>query len=439
MRMSALRQLPAVGRLVASIPDCPHGLAVAEARTLIDEVRAGQSSPPEDWGAAVRARVEARLEAVLRPVLNLTGVVLHTNLGRAPLGERARAQVAAVSGGWCNLEIDLESGERGERLAGVAKRMCRLTGAEAALAVNNNAAAVLLLLTALARGGDVLVSRGELVEIGGSFRVPDVIAAGGARLVEVGTTNRTRAGDFSAALTANTGAILRVHPSNFRVTGFTESPDPADLLAIGRAAGVPVLEDLGSGALTDGLGEPTVREALRYADVVCFSGDKLLGGPQAGILVGRADLLAKARRHPMYRALRLDRLVVAALEGTLADYEAGVEPPALAMLRAAGPALRQRAERIAATLGEHGWKARVVASEGQAGGGALPGVALPGWAIGLATADVDGLARRLRTGRPAVLARVVEGELRLDLRTLPNCDEPALLSALSAARPAGPG
>ena len=277
------------------------------------------------------------------------------------------------------------------------------------------------------------------MEIGGSFRVPDVIAAGGARLVEVGTTNRTRAGDFSAALTANTGAILRVHPSNFRVTGFTESPDPADLLAIGRAAGVPVLEDLGSGALTDGLGEPTVREALRYADVVCFSGDKLLGGPQAGILVGRADLLAKARRHPMYRALRLDRLAVAALEGTLADYEAGVEPPALAMLRAAGPALRQRAERIAATLGEHGWKARVVASEGQAGGGALPGVALPGWAIGLATADVDGLARRLRTGRPAVLARVVEGELRLDLRTLPNCDEPALLSALSAARPAGPG
>ncbi len=436
--MHAHRQLPAVGRLLAALPDCPRELVVDEARELLAAVREG-AAPPSDWPAAVRARVDARLAPVLRPVINATGVVLHTNLGRAPLGPRAQAHLAAVTSGWCNLEIDLESGERGERLAGVAGRLCRLTGAEAATAVNNNAAAVLLVLTALARGREVIVSRGELVEIGGSFRVPDVIAAGGARLVEVGTTNRTRARDFAEAITPATAAILRVHPSNFRVTGFTESPDGAELLALGRAAGVPVLEDLGSGALAEGLGETTVREALAHADLVCFSGDKLLGGPQSGLIVGRADLVGAARKHPMYRALRLDRLVLAALEGTLADYEAGGVPPAVAMLREPAGALRQRAESFAARLREGGWKARVVASEGAAGGGSLPGVALPGWSVGLAVPEVDGLAARLRTGRPAVLARVNEGELRLDLRTVPPGEEGALLSARAQARAAGPG
>ena len=437
--MDALRDLPAVGRLVAALPECPRELVVAEARALIADVRAGSADAPADWPGAVRARVEQRLAPVLRPVLNATGVVLHTNLGRAPLGARAQSHLAAVSGGWCNLEIELEAGERGERLTGVAGRLCRLTGAEAAVAVNNNAAAVLLVVTALAAGREVIVSRGELVEIGGSFRVPDVIAAGGARLVEVGTTNRTRARDFRAAITANTAAILRVHPSNFRVSGFTEAPNRADLLAIGREAGIPVLEDLGSGALTEGLGEPTVREALASADLVTFSGDKLLGGPQAGLVVGRAALVAAARRHPMYRALRLDRLVLAALEGTLADHEAGVAPPAVGMLRESAAVLKRRAEAFAAELREQGWAAQVVAAEGQAGGGALPGIALPGWAVALALAEVDSFAHRLRTGKPAVLARVVEGQLRLDLRTIPPEEATRLLAALTAARSAGAG
>ena len=309
----------------------------------------------------------------------------------------------------------------------------------ASFTITNNAAAVLLVVTALAAGREVIVSRGELVEIGGCFRVPDVIAAGGARLVEVGTTNRTRARDFRAAITANTAAILRVHPSNFRVSGFTEAPNRADLLAIGREAGIPVLEDLGSGALTEGLGEPTVREALASADLVTFSGDKLLGGPQAGLVVGRAALVAAARRHPMYRALRLDRLVLAALEGTLADHEAGVAPPAVGMLRESAAVLKRRAEAFAAELREQGWAAQVVAAEGQAGGGALPGIALPGWAVALALAEVDSFAHRLRTGKPAVLARVVEGQLRLDLRTIPPEEATRLLAALTAARSAGAG
>ena len=436
--MDAHRQLPAVGHLVASLPDVPHPVAVAEARALIAEVRAGADAP-EDWVAAVRKRALGRLDPVLRPVINATGVVLHTNLGRAPLGARAQPHLAAVTSGWCNLEIDLESGERGERLAGISDRLCRLTGAGAAMAVNNNAAAVLLVLTALAKGREVIVSRGELVEIGGSFRIPDVIAAGGARLVEVGTTNRTRASDFAAAINPQTAAILRVHPSNFRVTGFIEAPDPVALRAAAQAASVPVLEDLGSGALVPGLGEATVREALAHADLVTFSGDKLLGGPQAGLVVGRRDLVMAARKHPMYRALRLDRLVLAALEGTLADYEAGAEPPAVAMLRESSRALRPRAEALAARLQERGWPARVVANEGVAGGGSLPGVLLAGWAVALKVDDPDALAQPLRTGQPAVLARLTDGALRLDLRTVPAADEAGLLAALEQARGSGPG
>jgi L-seryl-tRNA(Ser) seleniumtransferase len=437
--MSAHRQLPAVGRLVAALADCPRPLVVAEARSVVDAVRRGERPAPEDWTAAVRERVDARLRPILRRVINATGVVLHTNLGRAPLGDRARAHLAVVSEGWANLEIDLEAGERGERLHGVAGRLCRLTGAEAALAVNNNAAAVLLVLTALAKGREVVVSRGELVEIGGSFRVPDVIAAGGARLVEVGTTNRTRARDFRAALGPDTAAILRIHPSNFRVTGFTETPDPVELREIARAAGVPVLEDLGSGALVEGLGETTIAEALARADLVCFSGDKLLGGPQAGLVAGRADLVAAARKHPMYRALRLDRLVLAALEGTLAGDEAGEAPPAVSMLRAAPAELRRRADAFAAALEAEGWSPRVIPADGQAGGGSLPGVGLPGWAVALGGPDVDGLAARLRTGTPAVLGRVADGRLLLDLRTVPPGDEAPLRAALAAARGSWPG
>ncbi|GDX81158.1 L-seryl-tRNA(Sec) selenium transferase [Deltaproteobacteria bacterium] len=432
--MQTRRHLPAIGTLVTALGDLPRPLVVSEARALVESVRSGTASAPADWAEAVRARVNTRLAPVLRPVINATGVVLHTNLGRAPLGDRAQRRLHAVASGWCNLELHLETGERGERLTGVEQRLRSLVGAEAALAVNNNAAAVLLVLTALAAGREVIVSRGELVEIGGSFRVPEVIAAGGARLVEVGTTNRTRVRDFAGAIGTQTGAILRVHPSNFRVSGFTESPDRAALRALATAANVPLIEDLGSGALAAGLGEPTVADALATTDLVCFSGDKLLGGPQAGLVVGRADLVQRARKHPLYRALRLDRLVLAALEGTLIDYEAGAEPPAVAMLRLDAASLRPRAEALASRLQELGWAATALATIGRAGGGSLPELDLPGWGVALTVEGTDAFLTRLRVGTPAVLARAADGQVLLDLRTVPAGEENALLAALAAAR-----
>ncbi|MSQ03347.1 MAG: L-seryl-tRNA(Sec) selenium transferase [Myxococcales bacterium] len=430
------RHLPAVGRLVDTLPDLPRPLAVAEARTLLAAVRAG-AEPPSDWAAAVRAQVGARLAPRLRPVINATGVILHTNLGRAPLGDRARAHLSAVSTGWCNLELDLQTGARGERLHGVEGRLRALTGAPAALAVNNNAAAVLLVLTTLARGREVIVSRGELVEIGGSFRVPEVISACGARLVEVGATNRTRVADYARAIGPDTAAILRVHPSNFRITGFTEAPDRVGLQKLAQKAGIPLLEDLGSGALVPGLGEPTVTEALTGVDLVTFSGDKLLGGPQAGLIVGRADLVLAARMHPLYRALRLDRLVLAALEGTLADYEAGAPPPAVMLLTADVATLRHRATALSDALCAQGWNATAAPVDGQAGGGSLPGKPLPSWAVLLAVGGADGLVARLRLGTPAVMARVADGHIVLDLRTLLPEQEAALVAALAASRAAG--
>ncbi len=425
------RRLPAIGKLVAQVPDLPHPLVVEAARALVEAVRGGAEAPA-DWGAEVRARVATRQAMGLRRVINATGVVLHTNLGRAPLAPEAVTAVTEVAGGWSNLELDLDTGERGERVSAIARRICAVTGAEAAIAVNNNAAAVLLVLTAVSLGREVIVSRGELVEIGGSFRVPEVIAAGGARLREVGTTNRTRAADFAGAIGPDTGAILRVHRSNFTLSGFVESPDRAELLAIARAAGVPLIDDLGSGALVGDLGEPTVAESLATADLACFSGDKLLGGPQAGIICGRADLVMRARRHPMYRALRLDRLVLAALEATLAIYEAGSVPPAVAALRASAAELRPRAEALAAMLRARGLDVEVVAAMGLAGGGALPGVDLPGFVVRLARrAASDDLARLRRAAVP-VIARLDHDALLLDPRTLLPGDELALVEALVA-------
>ena len=432
--MQTPRRLPAIGQLVSVLADLPHPLVVGEARSLVAGVRSGEHDAPGDWADAVRQRVAARMSPRLRPVINATGVVLHTNLGRAPLGDRARVHLSAIASGWCNLEINLESGERGERLWGVEDRLRGLVGAEAALAVNNNAAAVLLVLTALAAGRDVIVSRGELVEIGGSFRVPDVIAAGGARLVEVGTTNRTRVADYARAIGPETAAILRVHPSNFSVSGFTESPSRPGLLALAAAAGVPLIEDLGSGAFASGLGEPTVRESLATTDLVCFSGDKLLGGPQAGLVVGKAALVQKARKHALYRALRLDRLVLAALEGTLIDYEAGVEPPAVALLRLDAAALQPRAIALATRLQESGFAAEAQPTVGRAGGGSLPEADLPGWGVILNGHGVDRLLTRLRVATPSVLARVADGKVVLDLRTVFPEQEDALVAALLAAR-----
>lgn len=415
------------------LPDAPHAVAVAVARALVDGVRAGEPAP-EDWAAAMAAGVAARRAMRLRRVINATGVVLHTNLGRAPLSPRAAEAAARLAQGYVNLELDLETGERGERAAGIAGPLRALTGAEAAVAVNNNAAAVLLMLTALAKGREVVVSRGELVEIGGGFRVPEVIASGGARLVEVGTTNRTRARDYAAAIGPETAAILRVHPSNFRVVGFTESASRAELAELACERGILLLEDLGSGALVEGLGEPTVREVLAAGvDVACFSGDKLLGGPQAGVAAGRAELVAKLRRHPLYRALRLDRLVLAALEATLRDVEAGEDPPAVAMLRLSTRELKARAQGWVDRLRDAGVEATVLAGESMSGGGTVPGQGLPTWVAALHVGDPDATARALRTGEPAVMARVAEGRVLLDPRCVMPDEDEALIGAVIAA------
>lgn len=436
--MDPRRSLPSVDRLLRALPDLSREAAVRHARALLAEVRGGAPAP-DDWAEAVRARARDEARPRLRRVVNATGIVLHTNLGRAPLSERAAAAVGAVAQGYANVELELGSGKRGERLSGVQGPLAALTGAEDAVAVNNGAAAVLLMLTALAAGREVVVSRGELVEIGGSFRVPDVITAGGARLREVGTTNRTRVRDYAAAIGPDTAAILRVHPSNFKVVGFTESPSRAELATLARERGVLLLEDLGAGALVGGLGEPTVAEVIADGvDVACFSGDKLLGGPQAGIAVGRAGLVEALRCHPLYRALRIDRLVLAALEATLRGYLAGDVPPAVRLLRLEPAAIRLRAHAWVERLRAAGLDAELVADEGFSGGGSLPGEGLPTWVAAVTAPDLDGLAARLRAGEPAVVARVADGRLKLDPRTVLPDDEDALLAAVAAAaRPTG--
>ncbi len=431
--MDPRRALPSVDRLLREVPDLPRVAATRAARALVAEVRGGAEAPV-DWSAAVRARVAGEERLRLRRVINATGIVLHTNLGRAPLSARAAAAVADIAHGYANVELDLETGRRGERLGGIQAPLRALAGAEAAVAVNNGAAAVLLMLTALAAGREVVVSRGELVEIGGSFRVPDVVTAGGARLVEVGTTNRTRARDYAAAIGPQTAAILRVHPSNFKIVGFTEAPARAELAALARERGVLFLEDLGAGALVAGLGEPTVAEVLADGvDVACFSGDKLLGGPQAGLAVGKAPLVEAMRRHPLYRALRLDRLVLTALEATLRGYLAGELPPAVELLQADPRALRLRADAWAARLRAAAIPADVRADQGFSGGGSLPGEGLPTWVVALVLPEVDGVAARLRAGEPAVVARVADGALRLDPRTVLAGEDDALIGAVIAA------
>ena len=427
-------QLPAVHVLLAKVQDLPHAAALAAARAVVAEARLGR--PPTDWEAAVREEVRKKTAPHLRRVINATGVVLHTNLGRAPLSARATAAVAEVAAGYSNLELDLASGERGERLSGVATRLKRMFDVESAIAVNNCAAAVLLALSALAAGKEVIVSRGELVEIGGSFRIPDVITACGARLVEVGTTNRTRVSDYERAITANTAVILRVHPSNFHVEGFTEAADRAELVTLAQSRGLLYIEDLGGGSRQDRPGEPGVATVARTgADVVCFSGDKLFGGPQAGIVVGRAAAIAKMRKHPLYRALRLDRLVIAALEATLIGVEAGEELPVDTMLRHTEASLRQRATTLAAAIGA---RASLITVSGLAGGGSLPALRLQGTAVSI-TGGAPELVRALRIGPAAVIARVENNAVIIDLRTVQPTEDTALqeaiLTAIAAAKP----
>ena len=355
----------------------------------------------------------------LRPALNATGVIVHTNLGRAPLAAAAIERATAVAAGYSNLEYDLEAGTRGSRHSHLGAILAELTGAEDGMAVNNNAAAVMLTLAALAGGREVPISRGELIEIGDGFRIPEVLAQSGARLVEVGSTNRTRIGDYARALGPDTGAVLRVHQSNFRMVGFTEAPSLHELCALAAGHGVPVIDDLGSGQLIDLpdlADEPTARSSVEAgATVVCFSGDKLLGGPQAGVIVGATEAVARVRRHPLARAVRIDKLSLAALEATLELYRdparALREVPVLRAVAEPAAAVRERAERLAARLGGD-----VVATTARVGGGAVPLLEIESFACALDGGDQ--LAAALRSADPPVVARVQEGRVLLDCRTL---------------------
>jgi L-seryl-tRNA(Ser) seleniumtransferase len=459
MAVSALRTLPSVEKLLGhdalatGCGDLPRSLVVAAARDTLDEARAAlrrsrAGEAPDADALAHAAATRARLASVpqLRRVLNATGIVLHTNLGRAPLAERARRAVAEIAAGYSSLEYDLAAGKRGDRGLGPERWLTRLTGAESALVVNNGAAAILLTLAAIAAGRKVLVSRGELVEIGGSFRVPEIMEMSGAILVEVGATNRTHLRDYEKALDRHgkdAAAILRVHRSNFRMAGFVHQPELAELAALARRRKLPLIEDLGSGALADlsafGLErEPTVGDSLAAgANVVTCSGDKLLGGAQAGLILGEAALLAKVRRHPLARALRVDKLALAALEATLSLYaepeRAHAEIPALAMLSVTPDELAERAGRLSSELIARvpGLETRIEAGEGEVGGGSLPLQKLRGPVVVLAHPawSASELEARARAADPPVIGTIRAGRFRLDPRTL---TEPELATAAVA-------
>jgi L-seryl-tRNA(Ser) seleniumtransferase len=415
-----LRGLPAVHEVLGRIsaPGVPHAVLVAEIRRAIDdarrEIRAGAN------GLSVDARVEKALGALTRPslrrIINATGVVLHTNLGRAPLGP------LVIHPGYSNLEFDLASGKRGQRDIHTSALFERLLGAPA-IAVNNNAAAIYLALNEMAAGCEVVVSRGELIEIGDGFRIPEIMQRSGAILREVGATNRTHIGDYRDAITGRTRLLLRVHPSNFRMQGFTARPGLEELVALGRERSIPVYEDLGSGCIADlrplGIDEPLVSESLRAGvDLVSFSGDKLLGGPQAGILAGNQEIVSRLRRNPMFRALRLDKMIYQALEATLRNVllERWDAVPALRMIRESEAEIRRRAERLLQTL--PALSARLVPGRSVIGGGATPEQSIPTWLIAIDCADEAAAQRRLRANDPPVIARVEEGKLLLDLRTV---------------------
>ncbi len=433
---AGLRSLPAVHELAARL-EAPHALAVAAARLAIEECRTARlAGQPGSNNLAARAR--EMLAALERPslqrVINATGVILHTNLGRAPLAASAREAVTRAADGYTNLELDLASGERGSRHAHVEGLLCELTGAEAAIVVNNGAAAVLLAAAALAGPGRaIVVARGQLVEIGGGFRIPEVIAQSGARMIEVGTTNRTRIDDYEQALRSHedVAAIMRVHQSNFRTVGFVEDVSVAALCELG----VPVIDDVGSGRMAEAVGaeEPAVADSVAAgAALVCCSGDKLLGGPQAGLMVGGREAVAAARRHPLARAMRIDKLSLAALEATLRLYRDPLraldEIPTLAMLAADETTLAARAGRLAAEIGN---RARVIRATAKVGGGTLPLLELEGPVVAL-DGDPEALAQSLRTNAPPVIGRIHDGWLLLDPRTL--TDEDVVLVAQAVLR-----
>ncbi|GAC1651581.1 MAG: L-seryl-tRNA(Sec) selenium transferase [Gemmatimonadaceae bacterium] len=442
------RDLPSVGALLET--EGVRELFAETARSVVAEavrvaVAAARRDPKhapasgQAWTTAVAAALREMERPSLRPVINATGVVLHTNLGRAPLAAVALGAIQRVASGFSNVEYDLDRGERGSRHVHAIPLLCELTGAQDAIVVNNCAGALVLALDTVARGKDAVVSRGELVEIGGSFRVPDIMAKSGARLVEVGTTNRTHLADFAAAIGASTGAIVRVHRSNFALTGFTSDVPVSDLVALATAAGIPSIHDLGSGLMMSlapwGLtGEPTAGEAVSAgATLVLMSGDKLLGGPQSGIILGSRESIASLRTNPLARALRVDKLTLAALEATLALYReperARREIPALAMLTASASDIRERAATVARTLTDARVRCGVVESEASVGGGAFPTARIPSAAV-VVEGDAGTLARRLRDADVPVIGRIADGRVHLDMRSVLPAEDQALIAAV---------
>jgi L-seryl-tRNA(Ser) seleniumtransferase len=457
-----LRQIPSVDelllqpRLAELAKRVDRNLVVEIARTVLADLRA-RIAGDSNWtalslnAAAVEELISAAVERILTrsllPVINATGVILHTNLGRAPLPESAVDEFRRTATQYSNLEYDLEAGARGKRDVHTAELLTRLTGAEAAIVVNNCAAAVLVTLAALARGGEVIVSRGELIEIGDGFRIPEIMEQSGAILREVGTTNRTRAADYENAINEKTRLLLRVHPSNFKVTGFTDKPSLEELAALSQRTGLPLAEDLGSGCLVDlsehGISEPTVRQSVEAGvGIVTFSGDKLFGGPQAGIIAGKKDLIARVRRHPLFRALRVDKLTIAALEVTLGAYLRGAweEIPAIRMIRATPQELKRRAENfireLRPELPQDEAEIEIADGTSLAGGGSTPEQSLPSKVIRIASARYSAAKLEVRLRRAAgtsVIARVEDDRLILDLRTVFPEQEPLLIKTLAAA------
>ncbi|NJD61489.1 MAG: L-seryl-tRNA(Sec) selenium transferase [Deltaproteobacteria bacterium] len=460
-----LRNLPSVASLMESgdvrriLERTPRAVVVDAVRRVLLAFRreaagggAGTIRTREEWTSLLLSRLPAEIAGgeapSLRRVINATGIVIHTNLGRAPLSEEAVRAVTEAASGYSNLEFDLAAGTRSSRLLHVEERILALTGAESAHVVNNNAAAVLLCLAGMARGRDVLVSRGELVEIGGSFRIPDILAESGATLVEVGTTNRTRLADYETAVTGRTALLLKVHRSNFTISGFTEEVTAAELAVLGDRLGIPVMEDLGSGAVFDfaaaGIpGTPTIRQALQQGPgVVTVSGDKLLGGPQAGIIAGRKAIVDPLKKHPLSRALRIDKLCLAALEATLRLYaderRALARVPVLSMIAEEEGSVRLRARKLVRRVGAGGGAGLALSVEpghSSPGGGAMPEVRIPTFCVAVTHPDVrvEELEERLRRGDPPVAARIGKGKLLLDVRTVRDGELPGLAAALRAA------
>jgi L-seryl-tRNA(Ser) seleniumtransferase len=459
------RELPSVDDVlrtpaVAGLATSQGAASVTDAARAVlerlrDEVGSGRLNQSslrlalDGVGEAIKEHLGKTLAHSLRPVINATGVILHTNLGRAPLAEAALAHIHETAGLFSNLEFEIEAGTRGRRDVHVDRLFRKLVGDAAGsvstIVVNNNAAAVLLALNTLAEGGEVIVSRGELVEIGGSFRIPDVMAKSGAILREVGTTNRTRVSDYEKAITDRTRLLLRVHRSNFEITGFTEQASTAELVTVAHQHALPLMEDLGSGALVDlqdfGItGEPSVLDSLRAGvDVVTYSGDKLLGGPQAGLISGRADLVTRMRTNSLFRALRVDKLTYAALEGTLLAYVKRDHDsiPALKMMRLTKEEIGKRAESLAAQVRSPKRKIEVIEGESVIGGGAAPSSVLPTRLLALRCEGLsaDELAARLRASDPPIVARVEEGRVLLDLRTVFDSQDPMIAAALSRIAP----